>query len=65
MATAQQPIRVLTVDDHALLRKGIRALIGAESSMQVVAEASTGAGTEAELTIPAGTTQERAKESRQ
>jgi len=35
-------IRVLTVDDHALLRKGIRALIGAESDMQLVAEASTG-----------------------
>jgi len=35
-------IRVLTADDHALLRKGIRALIGAESDMQLVAEASTG-----------------------
>ncbi len=35
-------IRVLTVDDHALLRKGIRALIGAESDMQFVAEASNG-----------------------
>jgi DNA-binding NarL/FixJ family response regulator len=30
------------VDDHALLRRGIRALIGAESDMQLVAEASTG-----------------------
>jgi len=35
-------IRVLTVDDHALLRKGIRALLGAESDIQLVAEASTG-----------------------
>src|ERR671929_193270 len=35
-------IRVLTVDDHALLRKGIRALIGAESDIELVAEASTG-----------------------
>lgn len=35
-------IRVLTVDDHALLRKGIRALIGAEPDLQLVAEASTG-----------------------
>ena len=42
MTTGQKPIRVLTVDDHALLRKGIRALIGAESDMQLVAEASTG-----------------------
>jgi DNA-binding NarL/FixJ family response regulator len=42
MPTGQKLIRVLTVDDHALLRKGIRALIGAESDMQLVAEASTG-----------------------
>ncbi len=38
----QKTIRVLTVDDHALLRKGIRALLGAEPGMQLVAEASTG-----------------------
>jgi len=38
----QAPIRVLAVDDHALLRKGIRLLISAESDMQLVAEASTG-----------------------
>jgi DNA-binding NarL/FixJ family response regulator len=30
------------MDDHALLRNGIRRLIGAESDMQLVAEASTG-----------------------
>ncbi|HLN03676.1 MAG TPA: response regulator transcription factor [Bryobacteraceae bacterium] len=42
MTTEQKPIRVLTVDDHALLRNGIRRLIGAESDMQLVAEASTG-----------------------
>jgi DNA-binding NarL/FixJ family response regulator len=42
MTTGQTPIRVFAVDDHALLRKGIRALIGAESDMQLVAEASTG-----------------------
>ena len=36
------PIRILAVDDHALLRKGIRLLISAESDMQLVAEASTG-----------------------
>jgi DNA-binding NarL/FixJ family response regulator len=33
---------VLTVDDHALLRKGIVGLVNAESDMKVVAEASTG-----------------------
>ena len=37
------PIRILAVDDHELLRKGIRLLISTESEMQVVAEASTGA----------------------
>jgi DNA-binding NarL/FixJ family response regulator len=42
MAAQQKTIRVLTVDDHALLRKGIRALIGAETDMQLVSEASTG-----------------------
>jgi len=30
------------VDDHALLRKGIRTLLGAEKDMQLVGEASTG-----------------------
>jgi DNA-binding NarL/FixJ family response regulator len=40
--TGHKPIRVLTVDDHALLRKGIRTLIGAEVDMQLVGEASTG-----------------------
>ena len=42
MPAGQKTIRVLTVDDHALLRNGIRRLIGAESDMQLVAEASTG-----------------------
>ena len=42
MAAGQKVIRVLTADDHYLLRKGIRALVGAESDMQVIAEASTG-----------------------
>src|ERR1700682_5969680 len=35
-------IRVLTVDDHALLREGIAALVNAESDMKLVAEASNG-----------------------
>jgi len=42
VAAGQKVIRVLTADDHYLLRKGIRALVGAESDMQVIAEASTG-----------------------
>lgn len=35
-------IRILTVDDHPLLRKGIAALVNAESDMKLIAEASNG-----------------------
>jgi len=35
-------IQILTVDDHALLRKGIAGLVSAEPDMEVIAEASTG-----------------------
>ncbi len=35
-------IRILAVDDHPLLRGGIAALIGTQSDMELVAEASTG-----------------------
>ena len=42
MTNGQKPIRILTVDDHALLRKGIRTLLGAERDMELVGEASTG-----------------------
>jgi DNA-binding NarL/FixJ family response regulator len=35
-------IRVLSVDDHPLLREGIAALVGSEEDMEVVAEAATG-----------------------
>ena len=36
------PIRVLIVDDHAILRKGIRALLSTEPDMEVVGEATNG-----------------------
>lgn len=36
------PIRVLIVDDHGLVRAGIRALLEKHSSMEVVDEASNG-----------------------
>jgi DNA-binding NarL/FixJ family response regulator len=42
MRTDAAPIRVLTVDDHALLREGIAALVNAESDMKLVAEACNG-----------------------
>lgn len=35
-------IRVLIADDHAIVREGIRQLLGAENDMQVVGEASDG-----------------------
>ncbi|MEI9980418.1 MAG: response regulator transcription factor [Edaphobacter sp.] len=35
-------IRILTVDDHPLLRKGIAALVNAEDDMKLVAEACGG-----------------------
>ena len=35
-------IRVLSVDDHELLREGIAALISSQPDMQLVAEAGNG-----------------------
>ncbi|HEX7049536.1 MAG TPA: response regulator transcription factor [Longimicrobiales bacterium] len=37
-----EPIRILLVDDHAVLRAGLRALLDAEPDLRVVGEASTG-----------------------
>lgn len=37
-----KPIRVLLVDDHAVLRAGLRALLEAEPGMVVVGEAASG-----------------------
>jgi two-component system, NarL family, response regulator LiaR len=36
------PIRVLIVDDHAIVRKGIRALLATKHDLQVVGEAGNG-----------------------
>ena len=42
MSNLPDLIRILTVDDHPLLREGIAALVNAEADMKLVAEASTG-----------------------
>ena len=42
MGSVLSMIRILSVDDHPLLRKGIAALVNAEPDMKLVAEASNG-----------------------
>jgi two-component system NarL family response regulator len=42
MNNASQTIRVLVVDDHQIVRKGVVALINSEAGLQVVAEAADG-----------------------
>jgi DNA-binding NarL/FixJ family response regulator len=40
--SAPAPIRILTIDDHPLLREGVAAMIKSQRDMELVAEASTG-----------------------
>jgi DNA-binding NarL/FixJ family response regulator len=42
MSSAPGLIRILTVDDHPLLREGIAVLVKSEADMKLVAEASNG-----------------------
>ena len=42
MTNSSNPIRILTVDDHPLLREGIAGLIADEPDMTLVAEAENG-----------------------
>ncbi|MDR3724886.1 MAG: response regulator transcription factor [Terracidiphilus sp.] len=39
---SSEPIRILTVDDHPLLREGIASLIGSQTDMEIVDEAAGG-----------------------
>ncbi len=43
VATISQPIRILVVDDHPVLRDGIAAIISGQSDMVLVGEATNGA----------------------
>lgn len=42
MIGQEQPIRVMIVDDHTIVRKGIKALLAETSDIQVVGEAGDG-----------------------
>src|SRR5437773_11781953 len=42
MQVERRPIRVMLVEDHKLVRAGIRAVIDGQSDMQVIAEATEG-----------------------
>ncbi|MEV1021206.1 response regulator transcription factor [Streptomyces sp. NPDC050264] len=41
--SADRPIRVMLLDDHEVVRRGLRDLLGAEPDMEVVGEAATAA----------------------
>src|SRR6267142_2848970 len=42
MNASYAPIRVLSVDDHALFREGVASLLGGQADLKLVAEASSG-----------------------
>src|ERR1700749_1176665 len=44
MSAEPSPIRILAVDDHALLREGIAGLVAGKSDMSLVAQATKGRG---------------------
>jgi DNA-binding NarL/FixJ family response regulator len=42
MSSDSGPIRILSVDDHALIRQGIAGLLAVQADMKLIAEASNG-----------------------
>ncbi|SFK48746.1 DNA-binding response regulator, NarL/FixJ family, contains REC and HTH domains [Sphingomonas sp. NFR04] len=42
-ARGSAPIRILLVDDHMLLREGVRAVVSTQTDMEIIGEASGGA----------------------
>ena len=49
--SAREPIGVFVLDDHEIVRKGVRGLLEAEPDIQVIGEAGT--ATDALASIPA------------
>jgi DNA-binding NarL/FixJ family response regulator len=42
MSSDPGPIRILSVDDHPLIRQGVAGLVGSQNDMNVIAEAANG-----------------------
>ncbi len=42
MSDEASPIRILVADDHPIVREGVAGLVGGQSDMRVVGEASNG-----------------------
>jgi DNA-binding NarL/FixJ family response regulator len=40
--TSAMPIRIMIVDDHPFLREGVKAVVGGQADLTIVAEAATG-----------------------
>ena len=50
-----KPIRILIVDDHAILRMGLTSILGTKSDLEVVGDASSGKAALGKLAKPSPT----------